>query len=252
MIRYKVYGDIQRKVRAAKSQNRQRSNPNMNDSVLSTQSLVIGEDDLTMMIKDLDIDAINKDVFNLYEIQYGLDPTLALRKVQVTESEDEVFQNYLECLKEAHDRLLSYIFQGHTFGKMQENPMHSKDLQHGVPYEFNNILDELLDGVNPSPMMNEEEYNRQMNLSLSQIPPETPSRAGGDQDVDNGIQERLLTEVEEGKELSTPHSSAHYESSSTSKTNSKKTEKANHDYPSDLPVGSPSTNYARGVSIFRQ
>ena len=110
VIRYKVYGEIQRKVRAAKSQNKQRSNPNMNDSVLSTQSLVIGEDDLTIMIKDLDIDAINKDVFNLYEIQYGLDPTLALRKVQVTESEDEVFQNYLECLKEAHDRLLSYIF----------------------------------------------------------------------------------------------------------------------------------------------
>ena len=125
--------------------------------------------------------------------------------------------------------------------------MHSKDLQHGVPYEFNNILDELLDGVNPSPMMNEEEYNRQMNLSLSQIPPETPSRAGGDQDVENGIQERLLTEVEEGKELSTPHGSSHYESNS-SKANSKKTEKANHDYPSDLPVGSPGANYARGVS----
>ena len=68
-------------------------------------------------------------------------------------------------MKEAHDRFLSYIFQGHTFGKMQENPMHSKDLQHGVPYEFNNILDELLDGVNP--MMNEDEYTRMNNLSLS-------------------------------------------------------------------------------------
>ncbi len=38
--------------------------------------------------------------------------------------------------------------------------MHSKDLQHGVPFEFNNIMDELLDGVNPSQMINEEEYNR--------------------------------------------------------------------------------------------
>ena len=52
-------------------------------------------------------------------MKYGLDTTLALRKVQVLEVEDEVFQNYLECLKEAHDRFLSYIFQGHVYGKMQ-------------------------------------------------------------------------------------------------------------------------------------
>ena len=81
VIRYKVYHEIQRKVRAAKSNNRQRSNPNMNDSMMSTQSLAIGEDDLTMMIKDLDIDNINRDVFDLYEISYGLDPTLAMRKI---------------------------------------------------------------------------------------------------------------------------------------------------------------------------
>ena len=81
VIRYKVYHEIQRKVRAAKSNNRQRSNPNMNDSMMSTQSLAIGEDDLTMMIKDLDIDSINRDVFDLYEISYGLDPTLAMRKI---------------------------------------------------------------------------------------------------------------------------------------------------------------------------
>lgn len=53
----------------------------MNDSMMSTQSLAIGEDDLTMMIKDLDIDNINRDVFDLYEISYGLDPTLAMRKI---------------------------------------------------------------------------------------------------------------------------------------------------------------------------
>ena len=127
-------------------------------------------------------------------------------------------------MKEAHDRFLSYIFQGHTFGKMQENPMHSKDLQHGVPYEFNNILDELLDGVNP--MMNEDEYTRMNNLSLSQIPPETLNQADADE---NGVPERMLTEVEEGKEFSTPK-----ESSLSSSKNSKKTEKVEHDYPSDL------------------
>ena len=79
-------------------------------------------------MKDLEIETINRDVFDLYQIKYGHDTTLALRKVQVLEADDQVFQNYLECLKEAHDRFLSYIFQGNTFGKMQQNPMHSTDL----------------------------------------------------------------------------------------------------------------------------
>ena len=100
----------------------------MNDSMMSTNSLAIGEDDLTNLIRDLDIESINREVFVLYDIQFGLDTTLALRKVQVLEAEDEVFQNYLECLKEAHDRFLSYIFQGSVFGKMQQNPIHSTDL----------------------------------------------------------------------------------------------------------------------------
>ena len=125
--------------------------------MLSTQSIAIDEEDLTNMIADLDIESINREVFNLYNISYGLDTTLALRKVQVLEAEDEYFQHYLECLKEAHDRFLSYIFQGTVFGKMQQNPLHSSDLQHGVPWEFNAILDELLDG--DAGMMNEEDYN---------------------------------------------------------------------------------------------
>lgn len=81
VIRYKVYHEIQKKIRASKMMNRQKSNPNMNDSVLSGTSLAIGEEDLTNLIKDLDIEAINRDVFNLYDISYGLDTTLALRKV---------------------------------------------------------------------------------------------------------------------------------------------------------------------------
>ena len=40
----------------------------MNDSMISTNSLALGEDDLTGLIKDLDIEEINRDVFNLYDI----------------------------------------------------------------------------------------------------------------------------------------------------------------------------------------
>ena len=91
----------------------------MNDSMMSTGSLAIEEDEFVGLIKDLDIEDINSQVFNLYQIGFGLDTTLALRKVQVLEAETEAFQNYLECLKEAHDRFLSYILQGNVFGKMQ-------------------------------------------------------------------------------------------------------------------------------------
>lgn len=80
--------------------------------------MAIGEDELTRLITDLDIDDINQEVFKLYGIQYGLDTTLALRKVQMLEQSDTVFMNYLDCLKEAHDRFLSYIFQGYVFNKM--------------------------------------------------------------------------------------------------------------------------------------
>ena len=159
VIRYRVYHEIQKKKRANKLAARH-SSQSVNDSLHSTNSLVLGDDDLTTLINNLDIEQINREVFSLYDIQYGLDTTLALRKVQVLEVEDEVFQNYLECLKEAHDRFLSYIFQGHVYGKMQQNPMHSTDLQFGVPFEFNAILDELVDG--PHGMMAdpqaEEEY----------------------------------------------------------------------------------------------
>lgn len=40
----------------------------MNDSMMSTNSLAIGEDDLTNLIRDLDIESINREVFVLYDI----------------------------------------------------------------------------------------------------------------------------------------------------------------------------------------
>ena len=155
VIRYRVYHDIQKKKKNRIG--RQTANPNANDSMMSGASNLLDEDELEDMIADLDVESINREVFNLFNISYGLDTALALRKLQVLESEDEAFANYIECLKEAHERFLSYIFQGTVFGKMQQNPLHSTDLQHGVPWEFNAILDELLDG--DAGFMNEEDYN---------------------------------------------------------------------------------------------
>ena len=47
------------------------SNSGLNDSEVS--SVIIGEEDIQDMIKELDIEAIRKEVFGLYEIKYGLD-----------------------------------------------------------------------------------------------------------------------------------------------------------------------------------
>jgi len=59
-------------------------------------------------------------------------------------------------------------------------------------------------------MMNEEEYKMQMNLSLSQIPPETP--IGGQNADDQQLDQRMLTEIQEQKSSSAAGS--HYEQSS--------------------------------------
>ena len=132
-----------------------------------SQSVIVGEEDIQDLIKELDIEAIRKEVFILYDIKYGLDTQLALRKVQVIEAEDQMFQNYLECLKEAHDRFLSYIFQGHKFHKMEQNPLHSQDLNHGVPPFFNEILDELLDDTHA---IYAEEYQMEQVPQVTQSP----------------------------------------------------------------------------------
>eukprot|EP00347_Sterkiella_histriomuscorum_P000676 403374927 len=127
VIRFKLYQNIKQKLR------------------LSANSGNLTENDLRECVKDLDIETVRKEVFQLYEIDIGLDTQLSLRKIQYLYQDDEMFQNYLKCLKEAHDRFLTYLFQGYKFKKMEQNPLHSKDLNYGIPNRYNQILDELLD-----------------------------------------------------------------------------------------------------------
>ncbi|CDW79653.1 UNKNOWN [Stylonychia lemnae] len=105
----------------------------------------LGENEIKDCVKDLDVEQIRQEVFKLFEIDTGLDSQLSLRKIQYLNQDDEMFQNYLRCLKEAHERFLGYIFQGYKFKKMEQNPIHSKDLNYGVSNMFTEILDELLD-----------------------------------------------------------------------------------------------------------
>ena len=247
VIRYRVYQNIQKKVRAERKITRQKSNPNQNDSVVSSNSLALGEQDLTNLVKDLDVEAVHKEVFRLYDLKFGLDTSLALRKLQVLEADDEYLQHYIECLKEAHDRFMSIVFQGVVFNKMQQNPMHSTDLQYGVPWEFNAILDDLLD-ANPN-LLNEEEYKMQMNsmnYSLSQI---NPTLTPGGVSVDGqAINERLMTEIDEqpaeSSAASIPSGSGNNQSSNASRTSQRNAEMNQ----SNL-IDSQEMEFTQGVSI---
>ena len=86
-------------------------------------------------------------MFILYDVSYGLDAQLALRKVEVLRVEDLMFQNYLKCQNEAHNQFLTFFFKGNTYKEMELDPFSSKDLNHGVPPFYNSMLDELLDGT---------------------------------------------------------------------------------------------------------
>ena len=47
--------------------------------------LVVEEQDVDTLVKEIDIEMVRKEVFKLYRVKYGLDTQLALRKVQVLE-----------------------------------------------------------------------------------------------------------------------------------------------------------------------
>jgi hypothetical protein len=70
----------------------------------------LSEVELKDVVGELDLETIRKEVFSLFDINPGLDTQLSLRKAQYLYQEDESFQNYLNCLKEAHDRFLGYLF----------------------------------------------------------------------------------------------------------------------------------------------
>ena len=43
--------------------------------------VVVGEEDVDNLVRDIDTEWLRKEVFKLYDVKYGLDTQLALRKV---------------------------------------------------------------------------------------------------------------------------------------------------------------------------
>ena len=58
---------------------------------------------------------------------------------------EENFSRYLNNLKTAHKEMMVYICDPTNKELiMEENPIHSKDLNHGVPIEFRELLEEII------------------------------------------------------------------------------------------------------------
>ena len=95
---------------------------------------------------------IYEEVFKLYEVAWDLDSMLTIKKMKYKFEEeqplDDEFNIYIECLTEAHNQMLYYIQDPRNRYKiMEESPLHSKDLMHGVPQLFKQLLNEIIEQV---------------------------------------------------------------------------------------------------------
>ena len=130
-IRYKAYQTVKK---IAKERGLEK------DDEIELEEETMGD-----VLREIDVEPIRRATFDLYGVKEGLDSQLQLKKIQYMNSDDEMFQNYLDCLKKAHDKFLLFIFKGHKFQKLEQHPLHSTDLSYGIPPLFNQILDELLE-----------------------------------------------------------------------------------------------------------
>ena len=96
------------------------------------------------VLDSVDEEKIRRDVFNLFKVCPGLDAQLSMRKVCVLEEGDVKFNEYCEAQEEAHEIFLEKILFGHTFRVMEENPINSVDMNHGVPKMYTVMWEELV------------------------------------------------------------------------------------------------------------
>ena len=72
----------------------------------------------------------------------------------------------MDCLAEAHNQMLFYIYDPrHVFNIMEENPLHSKDVNYGVPVLYRELLEEIIEQVqNPDAIEDQEPFDDESEL----------------------------------------------------------------------------------------
>ena len=116
VIRYRIYQNIKLKTRANKSLNE--SNLTKDNSLAVDEDpdeSMLNEDDIADCIREVSVEEISREVFKLYDVKIGLDAKLTLRKVQVREASDQMANQYMACIDQAHELFLQYILKGFKF-----------------------------------------------------------------------------------------------------------------------------------------
>lgn len=110
----------------------------------------IQEEQVLEVAQQIDMSELKKGVVELFNVDYSWTPDIELffTKMeflfQQKQPVNEDFIDYIECLTAAQNEMLELIYDPRNkFIAMEENPMDSKDLMHGVPKEFKNIFDEI-------------------------------------------------------------------------------------------------------------
>jgi hypothetical protein len=109
----------------------------------------VTDEDILEFAKHLDFNHIYDRVCKLLEVAYEHTASLAVKKMEFKflheEPKDEEFISYLECLTEAHNQMLFYVYDpNNNYKEMNYDPLENANMMHGVPDLYREILAEVL------------------------------------------------------------------------------------------------------------
>lgn len=127
---------------------------------------VLPDEKILELAKQIDTEVIQNKVTKLFGIKTPLDATISIKKMDFLFQNDQQNSQYIECLTDAHDQMLYHIQDPqNVFKAMQSNPIDSKNMTYGVPQEFNQLLNQLIQNVNKSTMHEEDDVNMEVDNS---------------------------------------------------------------------------------------
>jgi hypothetical protein len=110
----------------------------------------ISEAQILAIAEEVDMTKLKRQASELFGIDCSALPDVALffRKMEYMFQErhpvNEDFMNYIECLTTTQNEMLELIYDPRNkYIAMQDDPLDSKDLMHGIPVEFKEIFDEV-------------------------------------------------------------------------------------------------------------
>ena len=127
----------------------------------------LDEDEIVQCVSNINQERDLIEVFQLYDVPWNLDVFLTLRKMEYVclkkEPIDEDYISFIECINEAHSRMLESICTSPRafFVEMDQNPIISRNVLYGIPSNFQQIMNDII--INYK-MFSEEDRSNDINL----------------------------------------------------------------------------------------